>query len=60
MGRPKEELKKIHRKKVKKAKEKVKAYCRGEIPYSSLSQLAKKLLEKRKRAEKFLTQAQGS
>ncbi|HEC69418.1 MAG TPA: hypothetical protein ENI31_03945 [Candidatus Omnitrophica bacterium] len=60
MGRPKEELKKIHRKKVKKAKEKVKAHLRGEIPYSNLSQLAKKLLEKRKKAEKLLSSAQGS
>lgn len=60
MGRPKEELRKIHRKKVKKAKERIKAYLKGEIPFSQLNQLAKKLLEKRKRAEKYLSQAQSS
>ena len=49
MGRYKKELKKIHRKKIKKAKEKVKAYLRGEIPYEKLTSLAKRLLEKRKR-----------
>lgn len=51
MGRPKKELTKIHSKKVKKAKEKVGRYLKGEISYKELSQLAKKLLEKRRRQE---------
>lgn len=55
MGRPKKELKKIHRKKVKKAKEKVKLFLEGKIPYKDLNALARKMLEKRKRAEAFLS-----
>ncbi len=52
MGRPKKELRKLHRKKLKKAKEKLKAYLRGEISYSELTQRAKRILEKRKKQEK--------
>jgi len=55
MGRPKKELKKIHRKKVKKAKEKVKLFLEGKISYKELNALARKMLEKRKRAEAFLS-----
>jgi len=55
MGRPKEELKKIHRKKVKRAKEKVKLFLEGKISYKELNALARKMLEKRKRAEVFLS-----
>ncbi len=51
MGRPKEELRKIHRKKVKKAKERVKLYLEGRLSYKDLNALAKKMLEKRKRQE---------
>ena len=51
MGRPKKELKKIQRKKVRAAKEKVKLYLKGEAPYQNLTQLAKRLLKKRKRQE---------
>lgn len=50
MGRPKKELSKVHRKKIKKAKEKVRLYLKGEIPYKELTQLAKRLLEKRQKS----------
>jgi hypothetical protein len=52
MGRPKKELKKIHRKKIKKAKEKVKLFLKGEISYKNLTQLGRRILEKRKKREK--------
>ncbi|MDP2923498.1 MAG: hypothetical protein Q8O30_07255 [Candidatus Omnitrophota bacterium] len=52
MGRYKKELKRIHAKKVRKAKEKVRLYCKGEIPLEKLSVLAKKFLAKRKKHEK--------
>jgi len=51
MGRPKKELRKLHRKKVKKAKEKIKLYLQGKISYQQLNTLAKKLLQKRKKYE---------
>lgn len=51
MGRYKEELKRIHSKKVKKAKNKVRAFAKGEIPYSQLTSRAKKLFKKRKRKD---------
>jgi len=49
MGRPKYELKKIHRRKVKKAKEKLKLYSKGETPYEKLTSFAKYLLKKGKK-----------
>ncbi len=55
MGRPKKELKKIHRKKVKKAKEKVKLFLEGKISYKELNALARKMLERRKRTEASLS-----
>jgi hypothetical protein len=51
MGRYKAELKRIHGKKVRKAKGMLKLYKKGELPYEKLTQRAKKLLEKRKRQE---------
>jgi hypothetical protein len=54
MGRPKRELKKIHRKKVKKAKAKVKLYAKGEIPYEKLTQRAKSFLRKGKKKKSAL------
>jgi hypothetical protein len=51
MGRPKKELKAIHNKKVRRAKEKIKLYLKGETSYDSLTQLAKYLLEKRRKKE---------
>ncbi len=48
MARYKKELTKIHRKKVKKAKEKVRLYLKGELPYEKLTQRAKRFLEKHK------------
>jgi hypothetical protein len=54
MGRPKKELKKIHRKKVKKAKEKIKAQKAGEITFDSLTAKAKHLLEKGKKKKTIL------
>ena len=55
MGRPKHELKKIHRKKVKKAKEKTKLYSKGEISYQELSQRAKSFLKKGKKKKTTLS-----
>ena len=52
MARYKSVLKKIHRKKMRKAKEKVRQHCKGEIPYEKLNSLAKKFLARRKRKEK--------
>ncbi|MCM8756467.1 MAG: hypothetical protein NC817_00310 [Candidatus Omnitrophica bacterium] len=52
MGRKKEEMKRIHHKKMKKAKEKVKMYIKKEITYSQLNKLAKKFLEKRIKSER--------
>jgi hypothetical protein len=52
MARYKRELKRIHAKKVRKAKEKVRLFYKGELPYEKLTSLAKKFLEKRKRQEK--------
>ena len=49
MGRSKIELKRIHRKKIKKAKQKIKLYKKGEIPYSSLTQKSRHFLEKSKK-----------
>lgn len=51
MGRYKAEMIKVHRKKVRKAKEKVKSYLKGESSYEGLTQLAKHLLRKRKKQE---------
>ncbi|MCM8774452.1 MAG: hypothetical protein NC820_06950 [Candidatus Omnitrophica bacterium] len=52
MGRKKEEMRRIHHKKMKKAKEKVKMYIKKEITYNQLNKLAKNFLEKRRKAEK--------
>ena len=52
MGRPKKELKKIHRKKARRAKEKVKLHLKGEVRQQSLTQLAKMFLKRRKKFEK--------
>jgi hypothetical protein len=52
MGRYKEKLKKIHRKKMRKAKEAVRLYYKKEIAYEKLNALAKKFLAKRKSKEK--------
>ena len=51
MGRPKKELKKIHRKKAKTAKKNVALYLQKDIPYEKLTQTARRFLEKRKRQE---------
>lgn len=52
MGRPKKEMKKIHRKKLKIAKRKTKAYLKGDLTINQLSQLAKSKLARKKKAEK--------
>jgi hypothetical protein len=52
MGKYKRELKRMHGKKVRKAKEKVRLYCKGDLPYEKLTVLAKKFLAKRKKHEK--------
>ncbi|MCK4917564.1 MAG: hypothetical protein KAS51_05070 [Candidatus Omnitrophica bacterium] len=48
MGRPKKELKQIHRKKVAKAKEKIKEYLNKNISYQELTVKAKKVIKKTK------------
>lgn len=55
MGRPKKELKKIHNKKIKKAKKVVQSFSKGEIPYQELSQKAKHFLKKSKKQKSSLT-----
>lgn len=54
MGRPKKELKKIHRKNIKKAKKKVKLYLAKEIPYEKLTQKAKHFFQKSKKKKSSL------
>jgi len=49
MGRSKYELKKVHRKKIKKAKEKLRLYSKGEISSEKLTRCAKHFLQKRKK-----------
>ena len=49
MGRYKKEMIKLHRKKMRKAKEKVKSYIKGETQYEKLTQLAKRFLAKRQK-----------
>ena len=46
MGRPKRELKQLHRKKVKKAKSKVSQYKKNEIAFEKLTEKAKHFLKK--------------
>ncbi len=46
MGRPKKEMKKIHAKKIKKAKEKIKAFRKGDISSKELNSLSKKLIKR--------------
>lgn len=52
MGRPKKELKQVHRKNIKKAKAKVRQYAKGDLSYDKLTSLAKKMLEKHNRHSK--------
>ncbi len=52
MGRPKHELKRIHRKKMRKAKKKVGAHCRGETPLKDLTRRALHFLEKKRKQSK--------
>ena len=49
MGRHKNEMRKIHRKKLKKAREKIKLYEQNKLTYDQLPKLAKRILEKRQR-----------
>ncbi len=52
MGRPKSELKKIHRRKIKKAKKKVKNHLDKDSPCEPLTQLAKHFLKKQNKTHK--------
>lgn len=47
MGKHRNEMKKIHRKKVKKAKEKLKEFEKKSVPFGKLNRLAKKIFCKR-------------
>jgi hypothetical protein len=49
MGRPKKELRQIHKKKIRRAKTRLKAYEKREISYEKLSRLAQRLLAKKQR-----------
>lgn len=49
MGRSKRELKKIHKKKTKKARKEAQQCSKGEIPYEKLTQRAKHFLRKGKK-----------
>jgi len=49
MGRPKKELKKIHKKKTNKAHEEAKQHSKGTIPYEKLTRLAKSFIKKGKK-----------
>ena len=51
MGRQKAEMKRIHAKKVRKAKTKVKLLHEKKINYSDLNQLDKKMLAKQKKVK---------
>lgn len=46
MGRPKRELKKIHQKRIKKAKQKTQLYLKKELAADQLTRLAKRFLKK--------------
>lgn len=50
MGKLDREMKKIHRKKKEKAKKKLEMLERGEITYTGLNRIAKKLFYKRLKA----------
>ena len=52
MGKIKKEMKKIHSKKVKKAKEKLQLYRKNELPYDKLNHLTKKFLSKQDKKQK--------
>ena len=55
MGRSKYELKRVHRKKTRKTKEKIRLYSKGEITYDKLPQAAKLLLKKGKQKKVSLS-----
>ena len=52
MGKLKKEMKRIHSKRVKRTKEKVKTYLKGDVPLSQLNQLAKRMLTRKKKVDK--------
>ncbi len=51
MGKLKSEMKKIHAKRVRKAKEQLKTYREGKIPYEKLNRLARRFLIRQKNKE---------
>ena len=51
MGRPKKELKRVHRKKIKRAKTRVKSHLKGDLPKEKLTTLAKRFLRSKKKKE---------
>ena len=46
MGKLKKEMKKIHAKRIRKAKEQLKSYREGKLSYEQLNKLAKKFLRR--------------
>ncbi len=55
MGRSKRELKQVHRKKVKKAKQKLGQHRKNEITYEKLSEKSKHFLKKGKKKKSTLS-----
>lgn len=51
MGKLKKEMKKIHAKKTRNVKEKVKTYLKGELPYDKLNKRAKEFIAKQKKKQ---------
>jgi len=52
MGKIKNDMRKIHSKKVKKAKKELQLYRKNELSYDKLNSLAKKFLARQKKAKK--------
>ena len=50
MGRHKNEMRKIHRRKLKKARLKIKLFEKGQLDFEHLPALSKKILAKREKA----------
>jgi len=51
MGRPKKELRRIHKKKIRRAKAKVRSHLKGELSQEKLTTLAKRFLRTKKNKE---------
>jgi len=52
MGKIKNDMRKIHSRNVKKAKEELQLYCKNELSYDKLNHLAKGLLARQRKKQK--------